>query len=65
MNMLSFYRITGILLRYLPKVKNLSFMGMDARFFVPINNHYICDDLSMLRSGKREPCPEFRGSNGL
>lgn len=53
--MLSLYRVMGKLFRYLPKVRRLSIMGMDANFFVPINNHYICDDLVGLSSSKREP----------
>ena len=33
----------------------LDIYAMKANFFVPINCHYICDDLAKMKGGKREP----------
>lgn len=43
------------LIRRFPKTKTLSFLDMKARFFVPINNHYVCDDLVDISKKRREP----------
>ena len=49
------YHILGRLLRCLPKSTQIAIKDMTGRFFVPINCHYVCDDLSDMRSGRREP----------
>ena len=41
--------------RILPKTKKISFGDMAATFFVPINNHYVCNDLLAISKQKREP----------
>lgn len=41
--------------RLLPKTVKISLLDMKATFFVPINNHYICDDLIDITNQKREP----------
>ena len=37
---------------------------MKAKFFVPINNHYICEDLIDISKQKREP-PLYNWLNNL
>jgi len=49
------YYYLAKLFRILPKSKKLRFLDMKANFFVPINNHYICDDLIDISKHKREP----------
>ncbi len=46
--------IFGRILRLLPKHRNIKLLDMAADFFVPINNHYICEDLHNLNQAKRE-----------
>ena len=41
--------------RLLPKTKKIKLFDMEAAFFVPINNHYVCSDLSDMAQIKREP----------
>lgn len=41
--------------RLLPKTIRVQYHQMDAIFFVPINNHYICSDLSEIKQNRREP----------
>ena len=41
--------------RLLPKTICVQYHQMDAIFFVPINNHYICSDLSEIKQNRREP----------
>ena len=47
--------ILGRLSRFLPKHKSLRMMDMKASFFVPVNCHYITEDLRAIETGKREP----------
>ena len=42
-------------LQILPKIKRIKILDMEANFFLPINNHYVCGDLINLSKGKREP----------
>ena len=49
------YHILGRLFRLLPKLTQINIKNMNGRFFVPINCHYVCDDLSDMGSGNREP----------
>ena len=49
------YHLIGRVLRTLPKTTNIYSGNLSATFFVPIYNHYICDDLADIRSDKREP----------
>ena len=49
-----FYYLAN-LFRILPKTKRLKLLDMNATFFVPINNHYICDDLIDISKQNREP----------
>ena len=51
----SAYYYFAKLFRLLPKTKTVSLHDMKAKFFVPINNHYICDDLIDITKQKREP----------
>jgi FkbM family methyltransferase len=53
--MITLYHLIGRLLRHIPKIKHIKTRNMDARFFVPINCHYICDDLNDIKKGAREP----------
>ena len=41
--------------RLLPKTRKIRLHDMEATFFVPINNHYICDDLVDIEQNSREP----------
>ena len=45
----------GKILQLFPKYKEIKFLNMKSNFFVPINNHYVCQDLINLSKGKREP----------
>ena len=49
------YHILGRLFRLFPKTTQIEIKNMSGRFFVPINCHYICDDLSDIGSSRREP----------
>ena len=42
-------------LRLTPKTTKIRVGDMSATFFVPISNHYVCDDLTDLSAQKREP----------
>ena len=53
--LLSLYYYLARFFRRLPKTTNVRFLDMNARFFVPINNHYICDDLIDISKQQREP----------
>ena len=53
--MLRFYHAIARLLRLIPKTTLISMGPMSAHFFVPITNHYICDDLRDMKRQKREP----------
>ncbi|MEL0024551.1 MAG: FkbM family methyltransferase [Alphaproteobacteria bacterium] len=53
--LLHIYRFLARAFRVLPKTRRLKLHGMEATFFVPINNHYICDDLIDIEQKKREP----------
>lgn len=53
--LIQIYHILGRIFRLFPKVTKIKKHAMEALFFVPINNHYICDDLSEIKNGKREP----------
>ena len=50
-----FYHLVARLLRLLPKSKQNKFGQMSANFFVPIYNHYICQDLGDIIARRREP----------
>lgn len=41
--------------RVLPKTIRVQYHQMEAIFFVPINNHYVCSDLSEIKQNRREP----------
>ena len=47
--------LMGRLLRVFPKHRLIRLNRMQARFFVPVNSHYICQDLRALERGTREP----------
>lgn len=53
--LLSAYYYLARFFRYMPKTKTIKLHEMNAKFFVPINNHYICDDLIDISKQKREP----------
>ena len=53
--LLKIYHLFGRILRLFPKTIKLGKYAMRANFFVPINCHYICDDLAKMKGGKREP----------
>ena len=42
-------------MRSFPKHKSFRMMDMSAKFFVPINCHYVTQDLRTIQKGKREP----------
>jgi FkbM family methyltransferase len=43
------------MLRIIPKTTKINFGNLSATFFVPIYNHYICEDLTDMKLAKREP----------
>ena len=47
--------ILGRLFRLLRKHRIMQLLDMQATFFVPVNCHYIVDDLREIEAGKREP----------
>ena len=47
--------ILGRLFRLFPKHRTISLMDMTARFFVPVNCHYVTKGLRAIEGGKREP----------
>ena len=49
------YHLLARVFRLLPKTTKIKCLDMEARFFVPINNHYICDDLTDIAQNRREP----------
>ena len=49
------YHILGRLFRLFPKQIRIKHLNMEASFFVLINCHYVCDDLSEIANGTREP----------
>ena len=49
------YHILGRLFRLLPKTTQIKKQNMEGTFFVPINCHYICDDLADMAKNRREP----------
>lgn len=49
------YLILGRLFRLFPKTTQIKIKNMNGRFFVLINCHYVCDVLSDMRNGRREP----------
>ena len=49
------YHVVARLLRLTPKTTKIRVGDMSATFFVPISNHYVCDDLTDLSAQKREP----------
>ncbi|XDZ65209.1 FkbM family methyltransferase [Alphaproteobacteria bacterium LSUCC0684] len=53
--LLSTFYFFAKIFRYLPKTKKVHLLDMNATFFVPINNHYVCDDLIDISKQKREP----------
>ena len=53
--MLTLYHILGRIFRFFPKQKKIQLLDMQADFFVPVNCHYICEDLKKMDKGSREP----------
>ena len=49
------YHLLARVFRLFPKTKTIKLFDMEATFFVPINNHYVCSDLSNILRKKREP----------
>ena len=39
----------------LPKIKNITLLDVQSKFFLPINNHYVINDITNLSKGTREP----------
>lgn len=62
--LLSVYYYLAKFFRLMPKVKTIKLHNMKAKFFVPINNHYICEDLIDISKQKREP-PLYNWLNNL
>ena len=52
---LNISKYIGKLLQIFPKYKLIKLLNMEAKFFIPINNHYVSQDLINLAKGKREP----------
>ena len=52
---LNISKYIGKLLQIFPKKKLIKLLNMEAKFFIPINNHYVSQDLINLAKGKREP----------
>ena len=53
--LLNFYHLLGRITRLFPNTRTLFSHGMQATFFVPVNNHYICEDLKDMENRTREP----------
>ena len=53
--LLNFYHLLGRITRLFPNSRTLFSHGMQATFFVPVNNHYICEDLKDMENRTREP----------
>ena len=49
------FHLLARVFRLLPKTFNVQYHQMEATFFVPINNHYVCSDLSEIAQKTREP----------
>lgn len=49
------YHLMARIFRLFPKTIKIKYLEMEATFFVPINNHYVCDDLSDIAQNRREP----------
>ena len=47
------YHLLARVFRLFPKTKTIKLFDMEATFFVPINNHYVCSDRPIF-CGKRE-----------
>jgi FkbM family methyltransferase len=52
---LFFNKFIGMLLQLFPKYVHIKLLNMKAKFFVPVNNHYVSKDLINLSKGYREP----------
>ena len=53
--LLHIYHHFARIFRVLPKTRKIRLHDMEAMFFVPINNHYVCNDLHAIEQKKREP----------
>ena len=53
--MIYFYSLIGKLIQLLPKYKKIKIFGLEAVFYIPIYNPYICMDILKLEKGTREP----------
>lgn len=53
--LLHIYHFFARVFRVLPKTRKIRLHDMEATFFVPINNHYVCDDLVDIEQKTREP----------
>ena len=42
-------------LQLLPKIKQVNLLSFRSKFFLPISNHYVINDIVNLSKGKREP----------
>jgi len=53
--LLRLYQMFARIFRVLPKTRKVRLHDMEATFFVPINNHYVCNDLADIEQKRREP----------
>lgn len=49
------YKILGVVFQLFPKIKNVNLFDMESKFFLPINNHFVINDIIDLSKGTREP----------
>ena len=49
------YKIIGMALQLLPKIKQVNLLSFRSKFFLPISNHYVINDIVNLSKGRREP----------
>ena len=49
------YKILGMIFQLFPKIKIVNLLDMQSKFFLPINNHHVVNDITNLSKGTREP----------
>jgi len=49
------YKILGMIFQLFPKIKIVNLLDMQSKFFLPINNHHVINDITNLSKGTREP----------
>jgi len=53
--MLFLYSIIGKFIQLIPKYKKIKLLNLEANFYTPVYDPYVCDDILKLSKGTREP----------